>query len=60
MEWTFTLRDDVVTFHSGRAMTSMDVKASIERTTEIGGGAAYIWGSVKKIETPDPTTVTSR
>ena len=35
------------------------MKASIERTTEIGGGAAYIWGSVKKIETPDPTTVTS-
>ncbi|MGZ8624745.1 MAG: ABC transporter substrate-binding protein, partial [Actinomycetota bacterium] len=56
-EWTFTLRDDV-TFHSGRAMTSEDVKASIERTTEIGGGAAYIWGPVKRIETPDPTTVT--
>src|SRR3990170_3968262 len=44
-EWTFTIRDDV-TFHSGRAMTSEDVKASIERTMEIGGGAAYIWGPV--------------
>ena len=55
--WTFTLRDDV-TFHTGRSMTSDDVKASIERTQEIGGGAAYIWGAVKKIETPDPTTVT--
>ena len=55
-EWTFTIRDDV-TFHSGRAMTSEDVKASIERTMEIGGGAAYIWGAVKSIETPDPTTV---
>ncbi len=56
-EWTFTIRDDV-TFHSGRTMTSKDVKASIERTIEIGGGAAYIWGAVKSIETPDPTTVT--
>jgi peptide/nickel transport system substrate-binding protein len=56
-EWTFTIRDDVI-FHSGRAMTSEDVKASIERTMEIGGGAAYIWGAVKSIETPDPTTVT--
>src|SRR5215210_248736 len=55
-EWTFTIRDGV-TFHSGRAMTSKDVKASIERTMEIGGGAAYIWGAVKSIETPDPTTV---
>jgi peptide/nickel transport system substrate-binding protein len=55
-EWTFTIRDDV-TFHSGRSMTSKDVKASIERTMEIGGGAAYIWGAVKSIETPDPTTV---
>jgi peptide/nickel transport system substrate-binding protein len=56
-EWTFTVRDDV-TFHSGRPMTSEDVKASIERTMEIGGGAAYIWGAVKSIDTPDPTTVT--
>src|SRR4051812_28533983 len=56
-EWTFTIRDDV-TFHSGRSMTSEDVKASIERTMEIGGGAAYVWGAVKSIDTPDPTTVT--
>lgn len=55
-EWTFDLRTDV-TFHSGRAMTSEDVKASLERTIEIGGGAAYIWGAVKSIETPDPATV---
>jgi peptide/nickel transport system substrate-binding protein len=55
-EWTFELQPDVV-FHTGRTMTSEDVKASIERTVEIGGGAAYIWGAVKSIDTPDPTTV---
>jgi peptide/nickel transport system substrate-binding protein len=38
-------------------MTSADVKASIERTMQINGGAAYIWGAVKSIETPDPQTV---
>lgn len=56
-EWTFELRDDV-TFHTGRAMTSTDVKAALERTIDIGGGAAYIWSPVKSIDAPDPTTVT--
>ncbi len=55
-QWTFDLRTDVM-FHSGRAMTSEDVKAALERTIEIGGGAAYIWGAVKSIEAPDPATV---
>ena len=31
LTWTFTLRPGV-TFHTGRAMTSADVKASIDRT----------------------------
>jgi len=54
--WSFTLQDGV-TFHSGRPMTSADVKASIERTMELGQGAAYIWGAVKSIDTPDDQTV---
>jgi len=54
--WTFTLQEGV-TFHTGRAMTSADVKASIERTMSLGQGAAYIWGAVKSIDTPDPQTV---
>ena len=54
--WTFTLQTGV-TFHTGRAMTSADVKASIERTIKLNGGAAYIWGAVKSIDTPDPETV---
>ena len=32
-------------------------KAAIERTTELGEGAAYIWGAVKKIYTPDELTL---
>jgi len=54
--WTFTLRDGVM-FHTGKPMTSTDVKASIERTMELNQGAAYIWGAVKSIDAPDPQTV---
>jgi peptide/nickel transport system substrate-binding protein len=54
--WTFTLRQGV-TFHTGRPMTSADVKASIERTMKLNQGAAYIWGAVKSIDTPDDQTV---
>ena len=54
--WTFTIRDGV-TFHTGRAMTSADVKASVERTLKLNQGAAYIWGAVKSIDTPSPQTV---
>jgi len=55
-EWTFDIRSGV-TFHTGRAMTAEDVKASIERTMDINGGAAYIWSPVKSIDAPDDTTV---
>ncbi|MGI5962699.1 MAG: ABC transporter substrate-binding protein [Lawsonibacter sp.] len=48
--WTFQLRDDV-TFHDGTAMTSADVKASLERTISLGQGAAYNWDAVESIET---------
>ena len=37
LTWTFTLRPGV-TFHTGRAMTSTDVKASIDRTIQVNGG----------------------
>jgi peptide/nickel transport system substrate-binding protein len=57
--WTFTIRNGVK-FHTGRAMTSADVKASIQRTMKLNQGAAYIWGSVKSIDTPDPQTVVFR
>mgnify|MGYP003694155993 CR=1 FL=1 len=56
LTWTFTLRPDV-TFHTGNPLTADAAKASIERTMEIGEGAAYIWGAVKKIDAPDDTTL---
>jgi peptide/nickel transport system substrate-binding protein len=54
--WSFKLRSGVK-FHSGNPMTSADVKKSVDRTIELAQGAHYIWDSVKKITTPDDTTV---
>jgi peptide/nickel transport system substrate-binding protein len=56
LTWTFTLREGV-TFHTGRLMTADAVKAAIERTIELGAGAAYIWSAVESIEAPDDRTV---
>ena len=54
--WTFHLRHGVV-FHTGRPMTAQAAKASILRTIKLDGGAAYIWGAVKTIDTPDQYTL---
>lgn len=57
--WTLTLRDDAV-FHDGTAVTSEDVKYSIEIFRDFEdwggflGGYAYYFTAV---EAPDPTTV---
>lgn len=59
LTWTFTLREGV-TFHTGRELTSEAAKAAIERTTELGEAAAYIWGAVKRIDTPDERTLVFR
>lgn len=56
LTWTFTLREGV-TFADGTPLTAASVKASIERTKKIGGGAAFIWGAVNAIEAPDARTV---
>lgn len=56
LQWSFTIQPDV-TFHTGRTMTAEDVKASIDRTIELGQGASYIWAAVKSIEAPDAETV---
>jgi peptide/nickel transport system substrate-binding protein len=56
LTWTFRLRSGV-TFHDGAALTAEAVKASIERTRAIAGGASFIWSPVTAIDTPDPLTV---
>ncbi|GAB3205448.1 ABC transporter substrate-binding protein [Marinactinospora thermotolerans] len=56
LTWTFTLREGV-TFHSGEPMTAASVKKAIERTIEVGAGAAYLWSPVEEISTPDDRTV---
>ena len=54
--WTFHLRHGV-SFHTGRPMTAQAAKAAILRTIKLAGGASYIWGAVKTIDTPDPYTL---
>ncbi|MBX5476231.1 MAG: ABC transporter substrate-binding protein [Clostridia bacterium] len=56
LTWTFTLRKGVK-FHTGKTMTSADVKASFERTMKHGKGAAYILDPIQSIDTPDESTV---
>jgi len=54
--WTFKLRHGV-TFHTGRPLTAEAAKAAIERTIKLNQGAAYIWGPVKSIATPNRYTL---
>ena len=54
--WTFHLRHGVH-FHTGRLMTAQAAKAAILRTIKLGGGAAYVWGTVNSIDTPDQYTL---
>src|SRR5215472_12017501 len=56
LTWTFQLRHGVH-FHTGRLMTAQAAKAAILRTKKLNGGAAYIWGAVKSIDTPSQYTM---
>ena len=55
-EWTFTLRDGV-TFHDGTPFNADAVKFSLERTKELGLGAAFILDPIESIEVVDDLTV---
>ncbi|GAA1265549.1 peptide ABC transporter substrate-binding protein [Planotetraspora silvatica] len=59
LTYTFTLRDGVK-FHSGKALTSADVKYSIEKVIAPDSQSARksSFAGIKKIETPDDHTVT--
>jgi peptide/nickel transport system substrate-binding protein len=58
LTYTFTLRDGV-TFHSGKELTSTDVKASIEAVLSDDSQSARksSFGAISSIETPDDATV---
>jgi peptide/nickel transport system substrate-binding protein len=56
LTWTFQLRHNVY-FHTGRLMTAQAAAAAIERTKKLNGGAAYIWGAVKSIDTSGKYTM---
>ncbi|NOZ49323.1 MAG: ABC transporter substrate-binding protein [Chloroflexi bacterium] len=55
-EWTFHLREGVK-FQDGTPFNAQAVKYSIEKTMELGMGAAYIWDPVETIEVVDDNTV---
>lgn len=56
LTWTFYLREGV-TFHDGEALTAQAVVDSIQRTIDMGTGAAWIWWMVDSIEAVDEMTV---
>lgn len=58
LTYTFALRDKV-NFHSGKAMTSADVKYSIEKVTRAASKSARksSFEMIKSVETPDAKTV---
>jgi peptide/nickel transport system substrate-binding protein len=58
LTYTFALREGV-TFHSGAALTSADVKSSIERVTAENSKSARksSLGAIAGIDTPDESTV---
>jgi len=55
-EWTFHLREGVK-FQDGTPFNADAVKYSIEKTKELGVGAAYIWDPVESIDVVDDYTV---
>lgn len=55
-EWTFHLREGVK-FQDDTPFDAKAVKYSIEKTMELGMGAAYIWDPVETIDVVDDNTV---
>ena len=55
--WTFRLREDV-TFHDGAPLTAQAVRGSLQRTIDLGLGAAFILAPVESMEVVDDLTIT--
>jgi peptide/nickel transport system substrate-binding protein len=57
LTYTFNLKSGV-TFHSGKAFTSADVKYTFERwLADETSSSAFNFAAISTVETPDPTTV---
>ena len=54
--WTFKLRDGV-TFHDGSPFNAEAVRASLQRTIDLGLGAAFIFLPVESMEVVDDLTI---
>ena len=59
MTYTFSLRPNVK-FVSGNALTSADVKWSLDRQIAIKGNGAFLTADVQEVLAPDPLTVVLR
>jgi peptide/nickel transport system substrate-binding protein len=57
LTWVFKIREGV-TFHDGSALTADVVVDSIQRTIDLGAGAAWIWWMVESIEATGDMAVT--
>jgi len=55
-EWTFKLNDKAV-FADGSALTSADVKWSLERLANLKGSPSFFMDGVESIDTPDEHTI---
>jgi peptide/nickel transport system substrate-binding protein len=56
LTWTFKLRPGVL-FSNGQPMTSADVKFSLDKAGSTKGGWEFINSAIKKVTTPDASTV---
>lgn len=56
LTWVFNL-DPAAKFSDGTAVTSTDVKASIERILSLPGSFAPLWGAVASIDDSDPAVL---
>ena len=54
--WTFKLREGV-TFHDGSPFNAEAVRASLQRTIDLGLGAAFIFLPIESIEVVDDLTI---
>ncbi len=56
LTWTFHLRKGVK-FHDGTDFNAEAVEYSVERTIDLGLGAAFIWDAVEEVNVIDDYTV---